>query len=73
MQLDVDDALRGHVFTVQDALFWIAFIIAITVAASMIPADGHEPALALAGVGVYLAGLAAHAVIGRRAQTTRLG
>jgi hypothetical protein len=72
MQLDVDDALRGHVFTVQDALFWIAFIIAITVAASMIPADGHEPALALAGVGVYLAGLAAHAVIGRRAQTTRL-
>ncbi len=56
MQLDVDDALRGHVFTVQDALFWIAFIIAITVAASVIPADGHEPALALAGVGVYLAG-----------------
>ena len=22
MQLDVDDALRGHVFTVQDSLFW---------------------------------------------------
>ena len=29
MQLDVDDALRGHVFTVQDSLFWIAFIIAM--------------------------------------------
>ena len=27
MQLDVDDALRGHVFTVQDALFWIAFVL----------------------------------------------
>ena len=25
MQIDVDDALRGHVFTVQDALFWMSF------------------------------------------------
>lgn len=65
MQLDVDDALRGHVFTVQDALFWMSFILAITLAASVIPPDGHEPALALAGVGVYLLGLAAHAAIGR--------
>ena len=43
MQLDVDDALRGHVFTVQDSLFWMSFIVAITLAASVIPADGHEP------------------------------
>jgi MFS family permease len=69
MQLDVDDALRGHAFTVQDAVFWISFIIAITVAASVIPADGHEPALALAGAGVYLVGLALHAALGRRAQS----
>jgi hypothetical protein len=67
MQLDVDDALRGHVFAVQDSLFWMAFILAITLAASVIPPDGHEPALVLAGVVVYLLGLAAHAVIGRRA------
>lgn len=65
MQLDVDDALRGHVFTVQDALFWIAFIIAVT-AAAVIPPGGHQPALALAGAGVYLLGLAAHAALGRR-------
>jgi MFS family permease len=67
IQLDVDDALRGHVFTVQDSLFWVSFILAVTAAASVIPADGHEPALAIAGAGVYLAGLAAHAAIGRRA------
>jgi hypothetical protein len=66
MQLDVDDALRGHVFTVQDALFWIAFIIAVTAAAAVIPAGGHQPALALAGAGVYLLGLAAHATLARR-------
>ena len=51
MQIDVDDALRGHVFTVQDSLFWMSFILAIAAAAAVIPADGHQPALALAGVG----------------------
>lgn len=66
MQLDVDDALRGHVFTVQDSLFWMAFILAIALSASVIPPDGREPALALAGVGVYLAGLAAHAALAKR-------
>ncbi len=69
MQLDVDDALRGHVFAVQDSLFWMAFILAMTLAASVIPADGHLPALVVAGVGVYLAGLAAHAFLGKRAPT----
>ena len=29
MQIDVDDALRGHVFTVQDSLFWVSFVVAI--------------------------------------------
>ncbi|MGV0644081.1 MFS transporter [Mycolicibacterium sp. XJ879] len=66
MQLDVDDALRGHVFTVQDSLFWVSFIAAIALSAMVIPPDGRQPALALAGVGVYLVGLVAHAVIGRR-------
>ena len=66
MQIDVDDALRGHVFTVQDALFWMSSIVAMALAATVIPADGHEPALALAGVVVYLAGLAVHASVGRR-------
>jgi MFS family permease len=68
MQIDVDDALRGHVFTVQDSLFWMSFIVAIALAATVVPADGDEPALALAGVAVYLVGLAVHAGIGRRAQ-----
>ena len=66
MQIDVDDALRGHVFAIQDALFWMAFIAATTAAAAVIPADGHSPALALAGSAVYLAGLALHARLGRR-------
>ena len=65
IQIDVDDALRAHVFAVQDSLFWLAFIGAITVAASVIPRNGHSPALVLAGTVVYLCGLAVHSVVGR--------
>lgn len=67
IQIDVDDALRGHVFAVQDSLFWVSFIVAITLAACVIPANGHSPALVAAGSVVYLGGLAAHSLIGRTA------
>jgi MFS family permease len=66
MQIDVDDALRGHVFAVQDALFWMAFVAATAAAAAVIPADGHSAALALAGSLIYLAGFGLHARLGRR-------
>jgi hypothetical protein len=66
IQVDVDDALRGHVFAVQDSLFWATFIGAIAAAATVIPLDGHSPVLVLAGTGLYLCGLAAHSIVGRR-------
>ena len=65
IQLDVDDALRGHVFAVQDSLFWLAFTAAMTAAAAVVPATGHAPALALAGSVVYLAGLGIHGFLTR--------
>jgi hypothetical protein len=72
MQLDVDDALRGHVFAVQDALFWVSFIIAITVAAALIPADGHAPMFVVFGSVIYLVGLVVHSIVGRRAQPVKV-
>ncbi len=69
MQIDVDDARRGHVFAVQDALYWIAFTAAITVAAGVIADDGRSPVLVLAGTAVYLAGLVVHVAVGRRGRT----
>ncbi|SPM29769.1 MFS-type transporter involved in bile tolerance, Atg22 family, partial [Mycobacterium terramassiliense] len=68
MQMDVDDALRGHVFAVQDALFWVAFIVAIAVSATLIPDDGRAPLFVLFGSVLYLIGLAMHSVLGRRGQ-----
>ena len=47
MQIDVDDALRGHVFTVQDSLFWMAFIAAMALAR-----DGHSCGRPLPRAGV---------------------
>lgn len=73
MQIDVDDALRGHVFAVQDSLFWVSYIASITVAASLIPLDGHAPAFALFGSVIYGAGLVAHGFLGRRGQATADG
>lgn len=69
MQIDVDDALRGHVFAVQDALFWVSYIASVTVAAMLIPADGHAPAFVLFGSVLYLFGLVVHSFVGRRGQT----
>ena len=66
MQIDVDDPRRGHVFAVQDSLFWLSFVGATAVTAAVIPADGHSPTLALTGVGIYLAGLVVHTAVGRR-------
>ena len=73
MQVDVDDALRGHAFAVQDALFWVSFVAAITVAAIIIPDSGHSPGLALAGTVLYVTGLVVHAVVGRRGQFAGAG
>ena len=44
----------------------MSFIIAVTAAAAVIPADGHSAALAVAGSVVYLIGLAVHARVGRQ-------
>ena len=68
MQIDVDDALRGHMFAVQDALFWMSFIVALTAAATVIPADGYSPGLVVAGSVLYLLGFALHAGVARRAR-----
>lgn len=66
MQIDVDDALRGHVFSVQDSLFWFSFVLAVTAAAAVIPPDGRSVPLVVAGAVLYVVGLGTHAWLGRR-------
>jgi MFS family permease len=53
MQLDTDDAVRGQVFSVQDAVFNVAYVAAVTVAALTIAPDGHSPMLPIVGAALY--------------------
>ncbi|MEV0249756.1 MFS transporter [Nocardia sp. NPDC050712] len=68
MQIDIDDARRGQVFALQDTVFNIAFVLAIAVAALMIPADGRSLPVVLAGAAVYCAGIVAILWNARRAR-----
>ncbi|MEO8330042.1 MAG: MFS transporter, partial [Candidatus Nanopelagicales bacterium] len=43
VQRSVADRFRGRVFTLNDLLFNVAYVAAASVAALMLPADGHAP------------------------------
>ncbi|MFW0789939.1 MFS transporter [Gordonia sp. CPCC 205333] len=56
MQLDITDTVRGQVFSVQDAVFNIAYVAAITIAALTIPDDGRSSLLIFFGAVLYVCG-----------------
>ncbi|MFW0783748.1 MFS transporter [Gordonia sp. CPCC 206044] len=56
MQVDIDDAVRGQVFSVQDAIFNIAYVGAVTLAAVLVPTDGRSALLPVLGTVLYLIG-----------------
>ncbi|MFI5538408.1 MFS transporter [Nocardia sp. NPDC051900] len=66
MQIDIDDARRGQVFALQDTVFNVAFVLAIVIAALIIPNDGRSAIVVLAGAAIYAAGIVAIALNTRR-------
>lgn len=66
MQLDIDDNHRGQVFALQDTVFNIAFVLALGLAALVVPADGHSLPLVFVGACGYLVGLVACVLNSRR-------
>jgi MFS family permease len=63
MQLDTDDAVRGQVFSVQDAVFNVAYVAAVTVAALTIAPDGRSPVLPIVGAVLYIVAIAVVRVV----------
>lgn len=55
VQREVDDAFRGRVFAFYDVVFNAAFVVAATVAALTVPADGFSPLLFAVVAALYLA------------------
>lgn len=70
MQTDVPDHRRGQVFSLQDTVFNLAFVVALAAAATVVPADGHAPALVAAMGLCHLAAIAVVAVNSRRRPRT---
>lgn len=68
-QQDVGDETRGRVFALYDTLFNITQVVAVSVAAAVVPKDGHAPWLVLVATALYLVGMAGYLLVlrGRRA------
>lgn len=56
MQVDIGDSVRGQVFSAQDALFNIAYVVAMVITALVIVPDGRSVALVVIGTVLYLLG-----------------
>ncbi len=70
MQLEVDDAHRGQVFALQDAMFNVLYVAAVAAGATVVAPDGHSPVLVFVAAGAYGLGLVAHLLVSRRSGTS---
>jgi MFS family permease len=68
VQRDIGDELRGRVFALYDTLFNITQVIAVALAALVVPADGQAPGLIIVATLLYLLGLAGFVVVSRHRQ-----
>lgn len=67
VQSDVDDAVRGRVFALYDAVFNVGYVLAVALAATIVPADGRAPQLILLAAAAYLLAAAVYGLIDRSA------
>ncbi|MFC0316086.1 MFS transporter [Gordonia phosphorivorans] len=72
MQADIADTYRGQVFAVQDGLFNTAFVLAMILAATALPADGIDPKLVVLAAGLYLFGAIGVGLLHPRHVPTRI-
>jgi MFS family permease len=65
VQGDVGDEARGRVFALYDAVFNIGYVLAVALAATVVPSDGHAPDLLLLAATAYLTAAALYGFIDR--------
>jgi hypothetical protein len=66
VQLGVDDAFRGRVFSIYDVLFNLAFVGAAALAAAVVPDDGRSYGVVAAGAAGYALTAVTYYVVSRR-------
>lgn len=65
VQRDIGDGARGRVFALYDMVFNVGYVLAVALAATVVPPDGRAPGLLLVVTAVYLLAALAHAVLAR--------
>jgi MFS family permease len=63
VQADVPDDARGRVFALYDTVFNVGYVLAVAVAATVVPADGRDSGLLLVPAVIYLTAVLAHVLI----------
>ena len=65
VQQDIGDETRGRVFALYDTVFNVGYVMAVALAATVVPADGRAPGLLLLAAAVYVLAALAHTVLDR--------
>ncbi|MGH4001113.1 MAG: MFS transporter, partial [Pseudonocardiaceae bacterium] len=63
VQSDVEDAVRGRVFALYDAVFNVGYVLAVALAATVIPPHGHAPQLLIIAAAAYFIAAALYGLI----------
>ncbi|MGH3761925.1 MFS transporter [Actinophytocola sp.] len=66
VQRDIGDEARGRVFALYDMLFNVAQVVAIAIAAAMIPANGESATLIVIATVLYLVGMLTFGMVTRQ-------
>ncbi|MGH3811065.1 MAG: MFS transporter, partial [Pseudonocardiaceae bacterium] len=69
VQGDIGDEARGRVFALYDTVFNVGYVLAVALAATVIPPDGHAPELILLAAAAYLIAAALYGLIDRSEAT----
>ncbi|MDQ3763704.1 MAG: MFS transporter [Actinomycetota bacterium] len=69
VQADVGDEARGRVFALYDTVFNVGYVLAVALAATAVPADGHAPELLLLAAAAYLIAAPLYTIIDRPARS----
>ncbi len=63
VQADVADDVRGRVFALYDTVFNVGYVLAVALAATLVPPNGHAPDLLLLAAAAYFIAAPLHALI----------
>jgi MFS family permease len=63
VQADVSDNARGRVFALYDTVFNVGYVLAVAVAATVVPADGRDGDLLLFPAAIYFVAALLHTLI----------